>query len=74
MAGVSVLPWTYAGKRVQEMVLKGGSTAAVYLQGWSWISTSFLDEIRQVTKEFFEQPIEEKKKISKGVEEFEGMS
>lgn len=36
------------------------------------ISTSFLDEIRQVTKEFFEQPIEEKKKISKGVEEFEG--
>ncbi|KAJ9692765.1 hypothetical protein PVL29_011719 [Vitis rotundifolia] len=36
------------------------------------ISTSFLDEIRQVTKEFFKQPIEEKKKISKGVEEFEG--
>lgn len=36
------------------------------------ISSSFLDEIRQVAREFFQQPMEEKKKHAKGVEEFEG--
>ena len=36
------------------------------------ISSSILDEIRQVAREFFQQPIEEKKKIAKGVKEFEG--
>ncbi|GLT53552.1 hypothetical protein SLA2020_268170 [Shorea laevis] len=36
------------------------------------ISSSFLDEIRQVAREFFQQPTEEKKKYAKGVEEFEG--
>lgn len=36
------------------------------------ISSSFLDEIRQVAREFFQQSTEEKKKYAKGVEEFEG--
>ncbi|XP_021298326.1 protein SRG1-like [Herrania umbratica] len=36
------------------------------------IPSSFLDEIRQVTTEYFEQPVEEKKKYSKGVEDVEG--
>ncbi|KAK4836961.1 hypothetical protein QYF36_001664 [Acer negundo] len=36
------------------------------------ISSEFLDKIRQVTREYFEQPMEEKKKQAKGVEEFEG--
>ncbi|PON90057.1 Oxoglutarate/iron-dependent dioxygenase [Trema orientale] len=36
------------------------------------ISRPFLDELRQVGKEFFEQPMEIKKRYSKGVEEFEG--
>ncbi|KAK9281874.1 hypothetical protein L1049_004781 [Liquidambar formosana] len=36
------------------------------------ISSSFLDKIRQVAREFFEQPMEEKKKLAKGVGEFEG--
>ncbi|KAJ4718478.1 2-oxoglutarate (2OG) and Fe(II)-dependent oxygenase superfamily protein [Melia azedarach] len=36
------------------------------------MSTSFLDNIRQAAKEYFEQPMEEKKKQAKGVEEFEG--
>ncbi|KAJ9189997.1 hypothetical protein P3X46_001234 [Hevea brasiliensis] len=36
------------------------------------IPKSFLDKIRQVAKEFFEQPMEEKKKHAKGVYEFEG--
>lgn len=36
------------------------------------VPSSFLNKIRQVTKEFFEQPMEEKQKYSKGVEEIEG--
>ncbi|CAK7356959.1 unnamed protein product [Dovyalis caffra] len=36
------------------------------------IPKSFLDKIRQVAREFFEQPMEEKKRHAKGVEEFEG--
>ncbi|KAG2729377.1 hypothetical protein I3760_01G247200 [Carya illinoinensis] len=36
------------------------------------ISSSFLEELRQVGREFFQQPIQEKKKQAKGVEEFEG--
>ncbi|XP_058188433.1 protein SRG1-like [Rhododendron vialii] len=36
------------------------------------ISSSFLDKIIQVAREFFEQPMEEKKKYSKTVVEFEG--
>ncbi|KDP37045.1 hypothetical protein JCGZ_06101 [Jatropha curcas] len=36
------------------------------------IPKSFLDEIRQVAREFFEQPMEGKKKYAKGVDEFEG--
>lgn len=36
------------------------------------IPSSFLDTIRQVTKEFFEQPMEKKKKYSKGVDDVEG--
>ncbi|KAK1559750.1 hypothetical protein Q3G72_017959 [Acer saccharum] len=36
------------------------------------ISSEFLDKICQVTREYFEQPMEEKKKQAKGVEEFEG--
>ncbi|XP_057967812.1 jasmonate-induced oxygenase 4-like [Malania oleifera] len=36
------------------------------------IPSSFLDKIRRVTREFFEQPMAEKKKKSKTVEEFEG--
>lgn len=36
------------------------------------IPSSFLDEIRQVTTEFFEQPMDEKKKYSKGVEDVQG--
>jgi isopenicillin N synthase-like dioxygenase len=36
------------------------------------ISSSFLDEIRQVAREFFQQPTEEKKKYAKGVTDFEG--
>lgn len=36
------------------------------------IPMTFLDKIRQVTREYFEQPMDEKKKQAKGVEEFEG--
>ncbi|KAK3427738.1 hypothetical protein EUGRSUZ_F03916 [Eucalyptus grandis] len=36
------------------------------------IPSSFLDEIVRVSREFFEQPMEEKRKLEKGVEEFEG--
>ncbi|KAH7867249.1 hypothetical protein Vadar_030918 [Vaccinium darrowii] len=36
------------------------------------ISSSFLDKIIQVAREFFEQPMEEKKKYAKTVVEFEG--
>ncbi|KAF8025356.1 hypothetical protein BT93_F2255 [Corymbia citriodora subsp. variegata] len=36
------------------------------------IPTSFLDEIVRVAREFFEQPMEEKRKYEKGVEDFEG--
>lgn len=36
------------------------------------ISGSFLDKLRQVAREFFRQPMEEKKKVSKGVEDMEG--
>ncbi|KAI4329365.1 hypothetical protein L6164_021635 [Bauhinia variegata] len=36
------------------------------------IPSSVLDEIRQVAREFFEQPMEQKCKISKGLKEFEG--
>ncbi|KAI6689888.1 hypothetical protein NL676_026716 [Syzygium grande] len=36
------------------------------------IPSSFLDEIVRVSREFFEQPMEEKRKYEKGVEEFEG--
>lgn len=33
---------------------------------------SLLDKVRQVGREFFEQPMEKKKMISKRVEEFDG--
>ncbi|KAI9110186.1 hypothetical protein K1719_018628 [Acacia pycnantha] len=36
------------------------------------ISVSFLDEVRQVGREFFRQPMEEKNKVSKGVKELDG--
>ncbi|XP_030546853.2 protein SRG1-like [Rhodamnia argentea] len=36
------------------------------------IPSSFLDEIVRVTREFFNQPMEEKRKLEKGVEEFQG--
>ncbi|KAJ4851663.1 hypothetical protein Tsubulata_014487 [Turnera subulata] len=36
------------------------------------IPKSFLDQVRQVAREFFEQPMEEKGKCAKGVEEMEG--
>nr|GME16081.1 protein SRG1-like [Ipomoea batatas] len=36
------------------------------------ISTCFLDKILQVSREFFEQPMEEKMKYAKGVRDFEG--
>ncbi|KAL2332487.1 hypothetical protein Fmac_020068 [Flemingia macrophylla] len=36
------------------------------------ISNTLLNKVRQVAREFFEQPMEQKKIISKGVEEFEG--
>ncbi|KAI3455287.1 hypothetical protein Pfo_011950 [Paulownia fortunei] len=36
------------------------------------IPSSFLDEIRRVGREFFEQPMEEKKKYAKTVTEFQG--
>ncbi|XP_062157136.1 protein SRG1-like [Alnus glutinosa] len=36
------------------------------------ISSSFLDEIRKVAREFFQQPMEEKKKYVKGVADTEG--
>lgn len=36
------------------------------------ISSSLLDKIRKVAKEFFEQPMDEKKKCAKTVFEFEG--
>lgn len=36
------------------------------------ISSSVLDEIKKVAKEFFEQPLAEKKKVAKTVKEFEG--
>ncbi|KAK7325266.1 hypothetical protein VNO77_29425 [Canavalia gladiata] len=36
------------------------------------ISSSLLDKVRQVAREFFEQPMEQKKIVSKRVEEFEG--
>ncbi|XVE91265.1 hypothetical protein DITRI_Ditri20bG0139800 [Diplodiscus trichospermus] len=36
------------------------------------IPSSFLDKIRQITREFFEQPVEERMKYGKGVEEVEG--
>lgn len=36
------------------------------------ISGSFLDELRQVSREFFAQPMEEKKRYAKTVVEFEG--
>ncbi|KAG8379781.1 hypothetical protein BUALT_Bualt07G0125100 [Buddleja alternifolia] len=36
------------------------------------IPTSFLDEVRQIGREFFEQPMEEKKKYAKTVTEFQG--
>ncbi|KAJ6696378.1 OXOGLUTARATE/IRON-DEPENDENT DIOXYGENASE [Salix koriyanagi] len=36
------------------------------------LQKSFLDKIRQVARDFFEQPAEEKRRHAKGVEEFEG--
>lgn len=36
------------------------------------MSTSFLDEVHQVTRNFFELPLEEKKKYSKSAYDFEG--
>lgn len=36
------------------------------------ISNTFLDRMQQVTREYFEQPMEEKKKQAKGVTEFQG--
>ncbi|GAV85795.1 2OG-FeII_Oxy domain-containing protein/DIOX_N domain-containing protein [Cephalotus follicularis] len=36
------------------------------------ISTMFLDKIRQVSREYFEQPMEEKKKQAKEIEGFDG--
>ncbi|OMO52957.1 protein SRG1, partial [Corchorus capsularis] len=36
------------------------------------IPTSFLDKTRQDTREFSEQPMEEKKKYNKGIGEVEG--
>ncbi|WCJ40498.1 2-oxoglutarate (2OG) and Fe(II)-dependent oxygenase superfamily protein [Euphorbia peplus] len=36
------------------------------------IPESFLDKVRQVTREFFQQTMGQKKKYAKGVEEFEG--
>lgn len=36
------------------------------------IPNSFLDEVLQVGREFFEQPMEEKKKYSKELTDFEG--
>ncbi|XP_054785033.1 protein SRG1-like [Prosopis cineraria] len=36
------------------------------------ISVSFLNEVRQVGRDFFQQPMEEKNKVCKGVEEFDG--
>lgn len=36
------------------------------------IPSSFLEEVRKVTRQFFEQPMEVKKKFEKGVEEFDG--
>ncbi|GMH14299.1 hypothetical protein Nepgr_016140 [Nepenthes gracilis] len=36
------------------------------------ISSSFLNEMRQVAREFFEQPMEEKARYAKGVTEMEG--
>ncbi|KAH7564977.1 hypothetical protein ACOSQ2_021329 [Xanthoceras sorbifolium] len=36
------------------------------------ISDTFLDKVRQVTREYFKQPMEEKKKQAKKVDEFEG--
>ena len=36
------------------------------------MSSSFLDKIHQVGKEFFEQPMEIKNKYSKGVKEVDG--
>ncbi|KAF3450913.1 hypothetical protein FNV43_RR07002 [Rhamnella rubrinervis] len=36
------------------------------------ISSAFLDSIRQVAKEFFEQPMESKTKYAKGVDEVQG--
>lgn len=36
------------------------------------ISSAFLDSIRQVTKEFFEQPKESKNKYAKRVDEVQG--
>ncbi|XP_047146937.1 protein SRG1-like [Vigna umbellata] len=35
-------------------------------------SSTLLDKVREVAREFFTQPMEQKKKISKGVKEFEG--
>ncbi|XP_015168244.1 protein SRG1-like [Solanum tuberosum] len=36
------------------------------------IKTSFLDKIRQVSREFFKQPMEEKNKYAKSVDDFQG--
>ncbi|WMV35156.1 hypothetical protein MTR67_028541 [Solanum verrucosum] len=36
------------------------------------IQTSFLDKIRQVSREFFKQPMEEKNKYAKSVDDFQG--
>ncbi|XP_031249984.1 codeine O-demethylase-like [Pistacia vera] len=36
------------------------------------ISSTFLDKFRKVSREYFELPMEEKKKQAKGVEDFEG--
>ncbi|QCE08861.1 protein SRG1-like [Vigna unguiculata] len=35
-------------------------------------SSTLLGKVREVAREFFKQPVEQKKKISKGVKEFEG--
>ncbi|KAK3020496.1 hypothetical protein RJ639_045746 [Escallonia herrerae] len=86
MAGAFIQPAeVLLSKRVQEMVINGEEPPAPYIcrEGDATeedngsvaighgIPSSFLDEIRQVTKEFFGQPMEEKKKYAKTVTEFQ---
>lgn len=56
------------GAKLQEALSKWGCFQAIN----HGITSSFLDEVREVTKQFFALPLEEKQKSARKVEDWEG--